>query len=114
MRPGRFAYPGVHVTRRFPDLDALLTTIEAAQAVNVSAHAVRKWRTRGWDGLDGQRRKLATFDRDDQGRPFPDRKPRHRYRDVLDAERETHGSNKSHRRVGGPAPRDWVSLNLAS
>lgn len=90
---------------RFPDLDRALTTVEGAQAVGVSVHCVRKWRTRGWRAPDGTQRQLPVL-------PSADGKPRHRYRDLIEAERDTHVSNHSHRRVGPPERIDWAVLNL--
>ena len=92
---------GGRLSDGMPDVEAmsaLLTTVEAARAVNVSAHAVRKWRTRGWLGLDGARKHLANYGTDAE--------PRHRYRDVLDAEMETRNSGKSFRGRG-----DWAARN---
>lgn len=104
------------MTSRFPDLDALLTTAEAAQAVGVNAHTVRKWRTRGWLSPDGERRQLSVAGHNDAGWPL------HRYRDVLDAERETATTPVPHRPrqeamnlpTARLAPVDWAALNRAS
>lgn len=99
---------------RLFDLDQKLTTGEAAQAVNVSPHAVRKWRTRGYLDAQGKRRKLEVVDTDQHGNP------RHRYRDVLAAEQATHNSGRP-RSLGAPQrlgslpgtlrPVDWGTLD---
>jgi hypothetical protein len=80
------------------DPEQLLTTPEAAQAVNVSPHAVRKWRTRGYLDEHGEHRRLEVVDHDAAGNP------RHRYRDLVAAELATHNSGRSHRRTGAPQP----------
>jgi hypothetical protein len=81
------------------DVEALLDTAAGAQAVNVSKHTVRKWRTLGWlDLATGERRFLPLATPDRQGNP------RHRLGDLLDAERATRRSGKSHRRLGAPTP----------
>jgi hypothetical protein len=98
--------PEVIVGLGMPDPDTPLTTPEAAQAVNVSLHTVRKWRTRGWTGPDGTHKQLAVVDFDRNGHPM------HAYRDVLAAERETNGSGKSHRRLAGPQPEALAEINV--
>jgi len=81
------------------DLDAQVTTEKAAQAAQVAEHRIRGWRTRGWVGPDGQHRTLAIVARDWRGRPL------HRLGDILDAERDTRRSGKSHRRCEPPGER---------
>jgi hypothetical protein len=87
-----------------PRDDRPLSTAQAAQAARVAEHVIRTWRTRGWISLDGSRKKLPVAATDSAGRPL------HRYSDVLNAERETRRSGKSHRRVGPPQA-DWEQLN---
>lgn len=76
--------------------DERLTTAEAAQAVNVNPHTVRKWRSRGYLDPQGEHRRLPVIDYDEQGNP------RHRYADVRAAEIATHNSRNSHRRTSAP------------
>lgn len=75
------------------NLDAWLTRPEAALAVHVRLHVISMWASRGW--LDGQqqRRKLTT--RID---PADGKTRQYRYGDVLEAERDTNRSARSHRR----------------
>ena len=91
------------MSRRSAD-DRLLSTQSAAQAARVAEHVIRMWRTRGWIGSDGERKKLPIAAYDCAGRPL------HRYADVLNAERETRRSGKSYRRVGPPQA-DWADLD---
>ncbi|HWB34563.1 MAG TPA: hypothetical protein VHA75_00915 [Rugosimonospora sp.] len=72
--------------------DALLGPAEAALAVNVTKHTVRKWRTIGWvDPATGLRTFLAVAGNDRHGNPL------HRLGDLLEAERATRRSGTSHR-----------------
>jgi hypothetical protein len=88
------------------DDDEKLTTVQGAQAVNVSPHAVRKWRTRGYLDPQGERRWLPVVDTDAQGNPL------HRYGDLRAAEIATHNSGRSHRRLGAPHELDTLPGTL--
>jgi len=99
-------YPGVSMHRdTFGDRRArLIGSVEAAQAARVGLHVISNWRNKGWTSPDGTHRKLPVAGYDRAGRPL------YRYVDVLDAERETRRSGKSHRRHGPPQP-DWDALD---
>lgn len=89
------------------DPEALMNTATAAQSVNVPRHTVKNWRTKGWIGLDGERKKLLVVDYDADGRPL------HRYGDVVNAERETFAAKgKCHRRTGAPQQLDALTGTL--
>ncbi len=82
----------------------LVNSVEAAQAAQVSVNVISNWRNKGWLDRDGQRKYLPVAGRDYRGMPL------YRYGDVLNAERETRRSGKSHRRC--PPPQDWAALNM--
>lgn len=69
------------------NLDARLQLADAANVAGVPAGTLRNWRYRGWTDRHGNRR---TLDVNDQG---------YRLGDVLQAERDTRRSERSHRRL---------------
>jgi hypothetical protein len=103
---GISAYPGVSMQSGTPGHHhgRLIGSVEAARAAKVSVNVISNWRNKGWTGLDGVRKKLPIVDYDGHGRPL------YRYTDVLNAERETRRSGKSHRRIGPPQT-DWDQLD---
>jgi len=68
-------------------MDARLQLADAAKVAGVPAGTVRNWRYRGWTTRTGMRR---TIDVNEDG---------YRLGDVLEAERDTRRSDRSHRRI---------------
>ena len=85
-------------------LDTQVTSAEAAYLVGVRVGVINNWRNRGWRGPDGELHKLPVVG-ERAGKPL------HRYGDVVQADRETRLSGKSHRRL---APPDLGALALAA
>jgi hypothetical protein len=97
---GRSIVPGVGS----PNLNALVTSTEAAYLAGVTVRVINNWRNKGWLGPDGERKKLRVAgSRDGQ--------VLHVYRDVVAANRETSLSGKSHRRLDPP---DLDALQLVA
>jgi hypothetical protein len=69
------------------NMDARLQLSDAASVAGVPPGTVRNWRYRGWTTRSGERR---TVDVNDDG---------YRLGDVLQAERDTRRSERSHRRL---------------
>lgn len=87
-----------------PNLNKLLTSVEAAFMAGVTVRVINNWRNKGWLGPDGELHKLPIAG-------TRNGKPLHRYRDVVVAERQTRRPGKSHRRL---APPDLRELELAA
>lgn len=77
------------------NLDAWVSRGGAAYLTGVSPDVIGKWKARGWVTADG-RRYLTT-------RRLPSGRLEYLLGDILDAERDTHLSSKSHRRTSAAA-----------
>jgi hypothetical protein len=73
------------------DLDARVDRVGAARAAGVTVDVVKTWQHRGWLDQHGHRHYLLP---DEDG---------YRFGDVLDAERDTRRSGRSHRRLPPPS-----------
>lgn len=69
------------------NMDARLQLSDVAKVAGVPSGTVRNWRYRGWTSRTGERRNL---DVNEDG---------YRLGDVLEAERDTRRSERSHRRL---------------
>ena len=76
-----------------PNMDALITAIDAAHRFHTSIPVILMWRNRGWTDADGEHHHLEVATRDERGRPL------YRWSDLLVAER---GTRRSRERTGLP------------